>query len=76
MHVLATDPNGSLYHAYLNGERISTAVEADTVKGYVVYFVPDPDRPGHCRMDANGMVKARKTGKVELVHVETGVVVT
>ena len=71
MYIKAGTAEGDAHHTYCNGTRIATAIEADTEKGYVIAI----DRDKGKWNDKYGTYVRRYTGKVELVHIFTGVVI-
>jgi len=71
MKIIAGTVEGDAHHAYCDGVRIIKAIEADTEKGYVIEI--NHDKGAYDPRYANTVRKL--TGKVELVHRFTGVVV-
>lgn len=70
MFIKAGTAEGDAHHAYVDGKRIVRAIEADTEKGYVIEIDRDKGR-----FDQKYGTYIRKhTGKVELIHIFTGVV--
>ena len=71
MKVTAGTVEGDAHMAYCDGVHIIKAIEADTDKGYVIEI--NHDKGSYDAKYANHVRKL--TGKVELVHRFTGVVV-
>lgn len=71
MRVIAGTIEGDAHYVYCNGARVIKAIEADTQKGYVIEI--NHDKGAYDAKYANHVRKL--TGKVELVHRFTGVVV-
>lgn len=71
MFIKAGTADGDAHRVYCNGAQIPAAIEADTEKGYVIALdhgpkgAFDPKYGNHVR---------KHKGKVELVHIYTGVV--
>lgn len=66
-------PDGMYWQVYFNGERVPNCIEADTDNGWILVLARAMS-PGIIHWRGKYHVK-KLTGRVELVHIDSGKVV-